>query len=333
MIKDLKKQDTNSKKILTNESLIEKYCHFMYRIYGRKLLLNEKFSKIFYRNFYNKKYEKILSQANLRLIPEEYFISIFMSLSFFLLASIVFSVLLSFTHPIWAMLLFYIGVFGVAVIGIFMYNYPVVTAKSRGSEVDASIPYVLPYMKILSKELSLAKIIDIIDDFLIYKQIKIEFQRIKYYYSVMGYDLNSSIRSAMESCPSKNLSDMMNDLVTISNSGGNIYTYLERKLENLNKEINAIESKSIDTLLIYSQIYVVILLISPLFYTIMSSILNMIDISAAAGDSIAGSGSGTGVVSSIVMLLFFLPIAYIAFMTLIYYSKPLYSRLEPINEK
>ena len=125
----------------------------------------------------------------------------------------------------------------------------------------------------------------------------------------------------------KSISDLMNDLVTISNSGGDIYSYLQRKLENLNIEINALEEKNIDTLLIFSQIYVVLLLISPLFFTIMSTILNLIDFSAIS------SNSGTSsTVSLIVGLLVFLPLAYALFMFLIYYSKPLYSRLSPIKK-
>ena len=189
--------------------------------------------------------------------------------------------------------------------------------------------YLLPYLKILAKEISLSKIIEIIDDFLIYKEIQIEFKKITYYKDFLGYDIHSSIRKAMESCPSRELSDLMNDLVTISNSGGDIYLYLNRKLKNLNQEIDAIEKKNIDTLLILSQIYVVILLIALLFFTIMSSILSLVDFSTSTSSSINGAGSSF---SSILMLLFFLPLIYIGFMMLVYYSKPLYSRLEPISK-
>ena len=228
------------------------------------------------------------------------------------------------------MFIFYGGVVFMAGLGILLYKYPVVLSKTRGTEIDASIPYLLPYMKILSKELSLSKIIDIIEDFLIYKEIRVEFQKIKYYYTILGYDIHSSIRLAMESCPSRMLADTLNDLVTISNSGGNIYNYLERKLENLNQEINAIEKKSIDSLLIYSHIYVVILLIAPLFYTIMSSILSMINLSTSSANDVASTG---GNLNSIIFLLVFLPMAYIGFMMLVYYSKPLYSRLKPIKDE
>jgi archaellum biogenesis protein FlaJ (TadC family) len=306
------------------------YCHFLYKFFGRSLLELKKFRFFFDKNIYNAKYESFLKKANLKIIPEEYFISIFLTVIIGIFFSMVLTIIFLKINPLYAMGFFYGGILVVIGIGLFFYNYPLILARSRGAEIDAAIVYLLPYLKILSQEISLSKMIEIIDDFLIYKEIKIEFNRITYYKDFLGYDIHSSIRKAMASCPSRELADLLNDMVTISNSGGDIYFYFDRKLENLNKEIESIEKKNIETLLIYSQIYVVILLISPLFYTVMSSILSLVNFSTSgAGSSAAGSDS----VSSIILLLFFLPLAYIAFMMLIYYSKPLYSRLEPMEKK
>lgn len=307
----------------SEDTFLTTYCHFLYNLVGKKALSNKKFRKFFEENIYNKKYEGILKKANMRLIPDEYFISIYITLIFFLLLVVFSSIFFIFINSAFLVLFFYVGVLLITGVGIFMYNYPVVIAKNRGVEIDAAIPYVLPYMKILAKEISLSKIIEIIDEFLIYQEIHEEFKKIKYYSNFLGYDIHSSIREAMLSCPSKQLADIMNDLVTISNSGGDIYKYLERKLSNLNQEIDAIEKKNIDTLMIYSQIYVVLLLISPLFFTIMSSVLNLIQFTSA-------SSTGSGV-SSIVLLLIVLPFLYLGFMMLVYYSKPLYARLKPFK--
>lgn len=299
------------------------YCHFLYNLIGKKLLSNKKFKLFFENNIYNKKYEGILKKANMKLIPDEYFISIYITLSSLFLVVISSIFIFIFINSAFLVFLFYFGILLVTGVGILMYNYPIVIAKTRGDEIDAAIPFVLPYMKILAKEINLSKIIEIIDEFLIYKEIHEEFKKIKYYSNFLGYDIHSSIREAMLSCPSKQLSDIMNDLVTISNSGGDIYKYLERKLSNLNEEIDAIESKNLETLMIFSQIYVVLLLISPLFFTIMNSVLNLLEFT-----SNSGGGNGTGL---IVILLIVLPFLYIGFMMLIYYSKPLYSRLKPFK--
>jgi len=326
----VKKKVTKSSNLIyvNNEDILTLFIHFIYKYLGRKLIAKKKFKNFFYKKIYNHKYELILKKANLKILPEEYFISIYITIVTVTTIFLILSFIFIFINSLVSVILFYGGIMAISIIGILLYNYPIIIAKQRGTEIDASIPYLLPYMKILSKEINLNKIIDIIDDFLIYKEVREEFRKIKYYSSFLGYDIHSSIREAMQSCPSRELSDLMNDLVTISNSGGDIYSYLSRKLENLNTEINALEEKSIDTLLIFSQIYVVLLLISPLFFTIMSTILNLIDFTADSGS--AGGTSST--VGLIVGLLVFLPLAYALFMTLVYYSKPLYSRLTPIKK-
>lgn len=329
-----KKTKENKKKGIVNDDALVSYdflaiiVHQIYRLFGRSLIKNPKFKHFFEKNIYNNRYEKLLQEANMKVLPEEYFTSILIILfsSAIIVIISTFVSLFIFKNAIVGAFIFYGGIFGVAGLGILLYNYPILISSTRKAEIDAAIPYLLPYMKILSKELNLSKIIEIIDDFIIYKELKIEFKKIKHYTNFLGYDINSSIRESMKSCPSKQLSDVLNDLVTISNSGGNIHSYLERKLNNLNEEIEAIEKKNIDTLLIFSQIYVVILLISPLFFAIMSSILNMVKISSG-GDTAAGGSTFV----MLLILLLALPFAYAGFMMLVYYSKPLYSRLTPMK--
>ena len=319
MNKENKKAD-----FVPQKDFLSLYCHGIYRLFGRKLLKNKKFHNFFYNKIYNEKYELFLKKANMKIMPEEYFLGINVSIFLSIFILIITTIIVFSFDPALGAVSFYLGVFILVGLGILLYNYPIVVSKRRGAEIDASIPYFLPYMKILSKELNLSKIIDIVDDFLIYKEIKTEFRKIKYYYQFLGYDIHSSIREAMISCPSRNLADLMNDLVTISNSGGDIYSYLDRKLDNLNEEIVAIEKKNIDTLLIFSQIYVVLLLISPLFFAIMSSILNLVQ---AGSDG----GGGGGTIIMLIILLLALPFLYIAFMMLVFYTKPLYSRLPTIK--
>lgn len=315
--------------IETKENFLTSYSHLLYRLFGRKLLKNKKFNDFFQNKIYNKKYEKVLMQANLRILPEEYFISIYLTLIIIFFLVIFTSILMFFINSIFSLLIFYGGILLMAVQGIFLYNYPLVLSKTRQSEIDAALPFLLPYLKILSKELNLSKIINIIDDFVIYKEMKEEFKKIKYYSDFLGYDIHSSIREAMSSCPSNQLSDLLNDLVTISNSGGDIHSYLERKLNNLNEEINALENKNIETLLIYSQIYVVLLLIAPLFFTIMNAILNFIQSNVSSNSNSDPSAS----LFYIFAMIFAMPFLYSGFMMLIYYSKPLYSRLKTMKDE
>ncbi len=325
----MKNKKENKINEILNENSITNFFHFIYKIFGKKLLQKKGFRKFFYEQIYNKKYEAILKKANFRLIPEEYFFVIFFLLFIMFIICFIISILFIFVKFNIAQLIFYTSILLIFIIGLFLYNLPIILANVRRNNINASLIYILPYLKILSKELNLQQIITLIPEFIIYKDAYIEFQRINYYYNFLGYDIHSSIRIAMESCPSKELSDILNDLVSISNSGGDIYKYLSNKLENLNTEIIAIEKKNIDSLLIFSQIYVVLLLIAPLFFAIMSSILELIqiDFSNVGGASLNSSSTSMIIFS----LIFFLPLAYGVFIGLVYYTKPLYKRLEPIK--
>jgi archaellum biogenesis protein FlaJ (TadC family) len=332
------KKEKQHIQIPTNENFLSIYSHFVYTLIGRKLLTRKKFRKTFYSSIYNKKYEEVLKKANLKIMPEEYFVTVYISIISSMILILLVSISSFIFNPTISFILFSILFVGTIIFGIFLYNYPLVLSRNREAQIDAAMPYLMPYLKILSKELSLSKIIEIIDDFIIYKEIKEEFKKIKYYSNFLGYDTHSSIREAMSSCPSKKLSDLLNDIVTISNAGGDVHSYLEKKVNNLNQEINALENKNIEILLIYSQIYVVLLLIAPLFFTIMFSILNLISI------NLSSSGSGAAIANNIVSNdlspffwifaeLIVLPFLYVGFMMLVYYSKPLYSRLETIKDE
>jgi hypothetical protein len=63
----------------------------------------------------------------------------------------------------------------------------------------------------------------------------------------------------------------------------------------------------------------------------MSTILNLVDFNSATGGGASTGANST--MASIFAMLIFLPLAYMAFMMLIYYSKPLYSRLKPIENE
>ena len=65
-------------------------------------------------------------------------------------------------------------------------------------------------------------------------------------------------------------------------------------------------------------------LISPLFFAIMSSILNLVQTGSQGG-------GGSDTILLLVFLLIALPFAYVGFMLLVFYTKPLYSRLTTIK--
>ena len=134
-----------------SDNFLTIYCHFIYKYLGRKMLSNVKFKRFFSTNVYNKRYEAILKKANLSILPEEYFVSVYITIIGVFGLIMLSSIILLFVNSLYSLIVFYGGIIGIVSLGIFLYNYPIVVSRKRAMEIDASIPYLLPYMKILSK--------------------------------------------------------------------------------------------------------------------------------------------------------------------------------------
>ena len=313
-----------NKKISVGDNFLSRLSHILYAHIGKKLARDKRFNFLYKQRSYDVRYKDVLQKANMRVLPEEFFFTIHFILIVFIALIIILDIVLFIFSSVFAVALLYVGILLTCLLGIFLFNYPFFVAKRRGKEIDAVIPFVVPYLKLLSRELNFSKILEIIPDFLIYKEIKMEFERINYHNKILGQDVHASVRSAMNSSPSKELSDLLNDLVSISNSGGDAYTYLEGKVESAHIEVDSMEKKNVETLLIFSQIYTILLLIAPLFFVLMIAILSSISSSVDIGISSGGDGG----IANVVKILVALPLAYILFITIIYFSKPLYTRIK-----
>ena len=322
-------------KVTSDQDEFALLCHYTYIYVGKYFLKNQKFQKFFNENVYVKKYEDILQQANFKILPEEFFMTSFIwNILLVLIYSIIIGIMLIYFPTYLNFPLFFIGIFIVALGGIAFYNYPSYQAGERGRKIDAAIPHILPYLKLLSSDLKIANIIVLMDEFIIYSEIKKEFEKIRYYNEFLGQDLVTAIKNAMKTCPSKRLSEIMNDIIVISNSGGDVYSYLDTKVEHQHQEIESTEKQVLESTMILSQIYIVFLLIGPLLTAVVLSIFSFISFATVVGDGGALSGgSSTQQIIYFIIMLILLPIFYGLFYFVVYLVKPEYSKIRgDINE-
>ncbi|HWQ64139.1 MAG TPA: type II secretion system F family protein, partial [Methanospirillum sp.] len=134
-------------------------------------------------------------------------------------------------------------------VSIAIFTYPSTTAAGRKSSIDLDLPYAITYMQALSMTMTLYNVIRKIyeaDD--LFGEVGKEFGLIVRDVEVFGDDLYTAIRNLQGVTPSKNLSEFLNDLLLLSNSGGDITNFLSsrsayfretaaRELENILKTI------------------------------------------------------------------------------------------------
>ena len=323
------------------ENSLIKFCIFFYQHIIKNLPENFLNKKKIEREYKKELYIRMIKRSGLNILSEEYYMSLiflglFLIFFFFILSVIVLflSFTLNFFQNSFDNTLLAVGLFLFTIVFavnyfFFVFSYPNLLQQKREKEIDASLLKVIPYLKITAKDLSLHSIIEIMPSFVKFKEISIEFKKIQYFYNFLGEDINTSIRKAVDTCPSKTLKDLLNDLVNITNSGGDLYAYLIQKEKEYESLFMALENKYFNSLLLYSQIYITLLLISPLFYAIVVSLFGIVEFTSLTQIDVSGGDDFSYLdYMQMIILYFVLIFLYGGFAYIIYLSKPLIYRLK-----
>ena len=160
------------------------------------------------------------------------------------------------------LILFVLLVPGV-IIGIF--TYPSTVATGRKSSIDLDLPYAITYMQALSTTMTLYNVIRKIyeaDD--LFGEVGKEFGLIVRDVEVFGDDLYSAIRNLQKVTPSKNLEEFLNDLLLLSNSGGDITNFLSSRSayfrESAARELDSV----LKTIEVMAEVYVTAFVAGPI---------------------------------------------------------------------
>lgn len=160
------------------------------------------------------------------------------------------------------LILFILLVPGV-IIGI--YTYPQTVATGRKSSIDLDLPYAITYMQALSTTMTLYNVIRKIyeaDD--LFGEVGKEFGLIVRDVEVFGDDLYSAIRNLQKVTPSKNLEEFLNDLLLLSNSGGDITNFLSSRSayfrESAARELDSV----LKTIEVMAEVYVTAFVAGPI---------------------------------------------------------------------
>ena len=326
------------------ENFLTVFCIFFYQYVIKNLPKNFLNKERIESEYKKEKYIKIIKRSGMNILSEEYYMSlVFLGLLIFIILFIIITCIFflefnlkflgfNVNNLMLSSFLFFLNFFIITIYFFSVFSYPTFLQKKREKEIDASLLKIIPYLKITAKDLNLSAIIEIMPKFVKFKEISIEFRKIQYYYDFLGLDINTSIRKAVETCPSKVLKNLLNDLVNITNSGGNTYSYLTEKEKEYEDLFMAFERKYFNSLLLYFQIYITLLLISPLFYAIVISLFNILEFSSFLNPQKVDLDFSFTDYFEIIVLYFILIFLYILFACVIYFSKPLSNRLKSTEE-
>ncbi|WP_340818041.1 type II secretion system F family protein [Methanolobus sp. WCC4] len=218
-------------------------------------------------------------------------------------------------------IVFMIGMGGV-VYALFML-LPGLQASERKGKIDMQLPYAVTFMYALSK--GGMNIIDVFraiaDSEDTYGEVSKEVDSIVRDMDYFGHDLRTALTNASEITPSDRFQDLMYNLLTVIDSGGNIPNYFRDKSEQYLIKAEVDQKGFLETLGLLAESYVTAFVAGPLFIIIMGVMM-----------AVMGSGTGTMVYAIIYAVL---PIGSIMFVVMISIITPTEMgepKLLPTNE-
>jgi len=160
--------------------------------------------------------------------------------------------------------------------------YPGFKAGERKGAIDKNLPYAVTFMYALSRggmnviEIlrSLSKSTDTYGE--VAREVDVVVRDMDYF----GNDLRTALHNICEITPSENFRDLMYNLLTVIDSGGNISTYFRDKSEQYLNRAKIDQKGFLETLGLIAESYVTAFVAGPLFIIILGVMM-----------SVMGSGS------------------------------------------
>jgi archaeal flagellar protein FlaJ len=167
-----------------------------------------------------------------------------------------------------------------------MYAYPGLKASNRRGPIDKNLPYIANFLTLLSSSnvppsvifQSIAKIDTV-------KEARYEFTNIIRDIEVFGKDLLTSIQDNARLVATDQFGELLLGYVAAIKTGGNQTEYLKITTEKITKERILKLDVMLESLSAIAEIYIMLLVASPLLFAVLFVTLGMIGSGSVAGFS------------------------------------------------
>ncbi len=183
--------------------------------------------------------------------------------------------------------------------------YPGFQAGERKGSIDKNLPYAVTFMYALSRGgmnvIEIMRALSRCTD--TYGEMAREVDVILRDMDYFGNDLRTALHNICEITPSANFRDLMYNLLTVIDSGGNISTYFKDKSEQYLNKAKVEQKGFLETLGLIAESYVTAFVAGPLFIIILGVMM-----------SVMGSGSNVMIYAIIYAVI---PIGSVMFVVII----------------
>ena len=209
-------------------------------------------------------------------------------------------------------LLMFLVPFGVGFLIYFLQlTYPQTRAKMRGKKIDHSLPYALNFISAMSAAgIAPHEIFIKLSKQGIYGEVKEEAARIAKDMKLLGLDIITALKKAIDRTPSQRFREFLQGAVVTVTSGGTLKPYFMAKADQYMRENRQIQKQFLETLGVMAEAYVTAAVAGPLFVLIVIVLLSMIQ------------GGSQQVIFMYFFVLLILPLIHLGFALAIKFMTP-----------
>ena len=185
---------------------------------------------------------------------------------------------LTFIFTIVGGLLFF-SIIGALTYGLIM-AYPSMKSDSRKRAINATMPYATAYLYVMQRGGGMT-IFDIMKSLSKYPHIygttSREFGYIIRDIEYFGKDLQHALWDAADRTPSEQFKDLIDGLISVVASGGDVTLYLKNKTDVYKSNATKEQKHFLETLGLLAEVYITVFVVAPLFLMVILVVMNMID--------------------------------------------------------
>lgn len=202
---------------------------------------------------------------------------------------------------------------GLAVFWIGFY-YPTNMLNRASGDIEANMPFAINHMAaVVSSGAKPSAMFEFLSKNKEYGEISKEAGYIFRNIKVLGMDMTTAIKEVADRTPNKKFSEFLYGLVSEIKGGGEMKSYLSKAAEDSLFDYRIRREKYLSLLSNYADIYIAVLIVAPLFFIAILSIMSMI------GGQIAGFGIRSLIELGVYALL---PLLNVVFLVFVHTTQP-----------
>jgi flagellar protein FlaJ len=219
-----------------------------------------------------------LAKADILMVYQEYYSMVLMNIILGFVASF-FSTLILYLiipHQITALLILIASSLVTIGIGLYYVTLPISKAKSRGRKIDRYLPYAANFINTMSVAgISPAEIFEALSNVELYGELQKEAQKITTEISLMGIDTITALKNAITISPSEKFKEFIQGILSTIQSGSELSPYFQRCVEKYMTKDLVERKRSLESLAIMAESFVVTVIAFPLFLVIILSVMGL----------------------------------------------------------